>query len=110
MMDTLKQRWHLLPISRQMLLLVNAILVGLVALVLAIDYRMRIERQLHEKKIALTKEAKTTYESLLVAEVDGGDAIQGLKHFGADWCSWSSAEDSGHSPARSQHPECCTRS
>lgn len=99
-MDTFKHRWHQLPISRQLLVLVNAILFGLVVLFLVVDYRLRMDRHLKEKQIALTEEAKTMYESLLVAEGHGGVAIQDLvdnvcarmntddspgHHIAADW-------------------------
>ena len=99
-MDTFKHRWHQLPISRQLLVLVNAILFGFVVLFLVVDYRLRMDRHLNEKQIALTEEAKTMYESLLVAEAHGGVAIQGLvdnvcarmntddspgHHIAADW-------------------------
>ena len=100
MMDTFKHRWHQLPISRQLLVLVNAILIGFVVLFLVVDYRLRMDRHLNEKQIALTEEAKTMYESLLVAEAHGGEAIQDLvdnvcarmntddspgHHIAADW-------------------------
>ena len=99
-MDTFKHRWHQLPISRQLLVLVNAILFGFVVLFLVVDYRVRMDRYLNEKQIALTEEAKTMYESLLVAEPHGGEAIQNLvdnvcarmntddspgHHIAADW-------------------------
>lgn len=99
-MDTFKHRWHQLPISRQLLVLVNAILFGFVVLFLVVDYRVRMDRHLNEKQIALTEEAKTMCESLLVAEAHGGDAIQDLvdnvcarmntddspgHHIAADW-------------------------
>ena len=100
MMDTFKHRWHQLPISRQLLVLVNAILFGFVVSFLLVDYRLRMDRHLNEKQIALTEEAKTMYESLLVAEAHGGEAIQNLvdnvcarmntddspgHHIAADW-------------------------
>jgi len=75
---TITDRWHRLPISRQLLFLVNAILIGLVAIFLIGDYCIRMSRRIIEKRIALTEEAKTMYESLLVAEEDGGDGIQNL--------------------------------
>ncbi|WP_345327500.1 PP2C family protein-serine/threonine phosphatase [Novipirellula rosea] len=99
-MDTFKNRWHQLPISRQLLVLVTAILFGFVVSFLVVDYRLRMDRHLHEKQIALTEEAKTMYESLLVAEAHGGVAIQDLvdnvcarmntddspgHHIAADW-------------------------
>ncbi|QDV55400.1 PP2C family protein-serine/threonine phosphatase [Rosistilla oblonga] len=99
-MDTFKHRWHQLPISRQLLVLVNAILFGFVVLFLVVDYRVRMDRHLNQKQIALTEEAKTMYESLLVAEPHGVEAIQNLvdnvcarmntddspgHHIAADW-------------------------
>ena len=99
-MEAFKYRWHQLPISRQLLVLVNAILFGFVVLFLLVDYRVRMDRHLNEKQIALTEEAKTMYESLLVAEPHGGEAIQNLvdnvcarmntddspgHHIAADW-------------------------
>ncbi|QEG41261.1 PP2C family protein-serine/threonine phosphatase [Roseimaritima ulvae] len=100
MMDTFKHRWHQLPISWQLLVLVNAILFAFVALFLVVDYRVRMGQHLNEKQIALTEEAKTMYESLLVAEPHGDAAIQNLvdnvcarmntddspgHHIAADW-------------------------
>ncbi len=99
-MDTFKHRWHHLPISRQLLVLVNAILFGVVVSFLVVDYRLRMDRHLNEKQIALTEEAKTMYESLLIAEAHGDEAIQNLvdnvcarmntddspgHHIAADW-------------------------
>lgn len=71
-------RWHQLSISRQLILLVNAILIGLVGTFLVVDYRIRMSRLIGEKQIALTEEAKTMYEALLVAEAGGDNAIQRL--------------------------------
>ena len=97
---SITNRWHRLPISRQLLFLVNAILIGLVAIFLLGDYRIRMSRRISEKQIALTEEAKTMYESLLVTEAGGGDAVQDLvdnvcarmntddspgHHIAADW-------------------------
>ncbi|TWU39880.1 Phosphoserine phosphatase RsbU [Novipirellula aureliae] len=93
-MDTFKHRWHQLPISRQLLVLVNAILFGFVVLFLVVDYRVRMDRHLNEKQIALTEEAKTMYESLLVAEPHGSEAIQKLVD---NVCARMNADDSpGH--------------
>jgi sigma-B regulation protein RsbU (phosphoserine phosphatase) len=100
MMDTFKNRWHQLPISRQLLVLVNAVLLGFVVLFLVFDYRVRMDQHFGEKQIALTEEAKTMYESLLVVQSHGTDAIQDLvdkvcarmntddspgHHIAADW-------------------------
>ncbi|QDV82148.1 hypothetical protein TBK1r_10730 [Stieleria magnilauensis] len=41
-MDTFKHRWTQLPISRQLIVLVNAILFGFVVSFLLVDYRLRI--------------------------------------------------------------------
>ena len=93
-MDTFKHRWHQLPISRQLLILVNAILFGFVVLFLVVDYRVRMDRHLNEKQIALTEEAKTMYESLLVTEPHGSEAIQNLVD---NVCARMNADDSpGH--------------
>ncbi|TWT74047.1 PP2C family protein-serine/threonine phosphatase [Allorhodopirellula solitaria] len=96
----INSRWHRLPISRQLLILVNAILVGLVTFFLVVDYRIRMSRRINDKQIALTEEAKTMYESLLMTEAGGGNAIQSLvdnvcarmntddspgHHIAADW-------------------------
>ncbi|TWU42579.1 hypothetical protein [Novipirellula artificiosorum] len=85
---SISTRWHRLPISRQLLVLVNAILIGLVTIFLVVDYRIRMSRRINDKQIALTEEA------------DGGDAIQELvdnvcarmntddspgHHIAADW-------------------------
>ena len=94
MYQTFKDRWHQLPISRQLLVLVNSILLGLVLIFLVADYRSRIARRLHEKQIALTEEAKTMYESLLVVEQHGTDAIQDLVD---NVCARMNSDDSpGH--------------
>ncbi len=100
MFDSLKRRWHEWPIGRQLLGLVNVILFAFIALFLVADYRIRMSRRIDEKQIALTEEAKTMYESLLVTEAGGGDAIQDLvdnvcarmntddspgHHIAADW-------------------------
>ena len=77
-MDRLKNRWHLLPINQQLLLLVNTILVGFVVVLLAVDYRVRMDRRLSEKQTVLTNEAKTMYEALRVVEHHGAVAIQDL--------------------------------
>ena len=100
MFDSLKRRWHEWPISRQLLGLVNVILFSFIGLFLVADYRIRMARRIGEKQIALTEEAKTMYESLLVTEPGGGNAIQDLvdnvcarmntddspgHHIAADW-------------------------
>ena len=100
MFDSLKRHWHEWPISRQLLGLVNVILFSFIALFLVADYRIRMARRIGEKQIALTEEAKTMYESLLVTEPGGGNAIQDLvdnvcarmnthdspgHHIAADW-------------------------
>lgn len=99
-LKAITNRWHRLPISWQLLFLVNIALIGLVAVFLIGDYRIRMSRRVSDKQIALTEEAKTMYESLLVAEAGGGIAIQDLvdnvcarmntddspgHHIAADW-------------------------
>lgn len=99
-MDKFKYRWHQLPIRWQLLILVNTILFGFVALFLIVEYRVRMDRHLNEKQIALTEEAKTMYESLLIAQSHGDEAVQDLidnvcarmntdespgHHIAADW-------------------------
>ena len=115
-MDALERRWHEWPISRQLLVLVNVVLFAIMTLFLAADYRLRMSRHLGEKQIALTEEAKTMYESLLVTEAGGGEAIQNLidnvcarmntvdspgHHIAADWRGLSyQAVSHGHASDR----------
>ena len=74
--DSLKHYWHLLPINRQLIVLVTAILLGFVLVFLAVDHGMRTDRILSEKKTILANEAKTLYEGLRVVEHHGDAAIQ----------------------------------
>ena len=71
-------RWHHLPIGRQLLLVVSSVLAMFVLAFLAYDYRVRMKRHLDEKRIALTEEAKTLYESILFVQPNGSEGIQDL--------------------------------
>ncbi|QEG41300.1 PP2C family protein-serine/threonine phosphatase [Roseimaritima ulvae] len=73
--DKLKYRWHLLPINRQLIVLVTASLLGFVVVFLTVDHGLRTERILSEKQSVLTNEAKTLYEGLRVVEHHGDAAI-----------------------------------
>ena len=70
--------WRRLPISRQLLIAVNLVLIVVAAIVLLFDYQIRFGHQLSQKRIALREEAKTMYESLLAVEPHGPVAIQNL--------------------------------
>lgn len=74
--DSLKNRWHLLPINRQLIVLVTASLLGFVVVFLTVDHGMRTDRILSEKQSVLATEAKTLYEGLRVVEHHGDTAIQ----------------------------------
>jgi hypothetical protein len=74
--NTLKQSWHLLPINRQLIALVTAILLGFVIALLTVDHAMRTDRILTEKQSVLSNEARTLYEGLRVVEHHGDTAIQ----------------------------------
>ena len=62
---SLIHRWQRLPIGRQLLISVNSILLLVASAFLLLDYQVRFRRQLQHKRIALSEEAKTMYESLL---------------------------------------------
>jgi len=76
MFNKLKHRWHLLPINRQLIALVAAILLGFVVALLTVDHAMRTDRFLTEKQSVLSNEARTLYEGLRVVEHHGDTAIQ----------------------------------
>ena len=105
-------RWHHLPIGRQLLLVVSSILAMFVLTFLAYDYRVRMKRHLDEKRIALTEEAKTLYESILFVQPNGSEGIQDLvdnvcarmntsdspgHHIAVEWNGWQfQAKSHGH--------------
>ncbi len=70
--------WRRLSISRQLLIAVNSILVVVASIFLTFDYRVQFAHQLDQKRIALSEEAKTMYESLLSVEQGGPEVIQNL--------------------------------
>lgn len=76
--SSLSDVWRRLPISRQVLIAVNCVLMAVAGTLLLLDYRHRINYELSQKQIALSEEAKTIYESLLAVELDGDGAIQSL--------------------------------
>lgn len=83
-----------MSINRQLLIAVNSILIVVASVLLLFDYHYQFGRQVHQKQIALTEEAKTIYESLLALETDGVNGLQGLVD---NICARMNAEDSpGH--------------
>ena len=70
--------WRRLTIGRQLLIAVNSALFIVAGVFLFLDYQIRFGRQMEEKRIALSEEAKTMYESLLAVETRGQDAMQDL--------------------------------
>lgn len=70
--------WNRLRINRQLLIATNSILIIVASVLLLIDYKYQIKRQLNAKRIALSEEGKTIYESLLAVESGGVKPIQGL--------------------------------
>ena len=70
--------WRRLPIGRQLLIVVNAILIFVAGILLLLDYQVQFRRQLEQKRIALSEEAKAMYESLLAVAPHGHDAMQEL--------------------------------
>ena len=56
--------WKRLPLRRQLMLAVNGLLLLVVVLFLVVGHGVRIREAKREKRIALTEEAKTVYESI----------------------------------------------
>jgi len=72
------EKWRGLSITRQLLIAVNSLLIVVVSIALTLDYQARVNRQLAQKRIALTEEAMTLYESLLALHHSEPDAMQDL--------------------------------
>lgn len=70
--------WNRLPIRRQLLLAVNGLLLLVVVLFLFVGHGLRIRDARHEKRIALSEEAKTIYESIDAIANRGNESIQQL--------------------------------
>lgn len=86
--------WRCLPLSRQLLISVNSVLIVVLAIFLVVDYRLRLAQQLEQTRLALTEEAKTLYESALALDANGPTAVQRLVD---NVCARMNTEDSpGH--------------
>jgi len=68
--------WGRRTIRRQLLLAVNATLIGLVAVFLVIEYRQQLRTRLAEKRIALEEEAKTLLPAVEQLHVYGTETVQ----------------------------------
>jgi len=86
--------WKRLPLRRQLMLAVNGLLLLVVVLFLVVGHGVRIREAKQEKRIALTEEAKTVYESIDTIANRGNEAIQQLID---DVCArMNSSESPGH--------------
>ncbi len=86
--------WRCLPLSRQLLISVNSVLIVVLAIFLVVDYRLRLARQVQQTRLALTEEAKTLYESALALDANDPEAVQRLVD---NVCARMNTEDSpGH--------------
>lgn len=86
--------WKRLPLRRQLMLAVNGLLLLVVVLFLVVGHGVRIRDAKQEKRIALTEEAKTIYESIDAIANRGNEAIQQLID---DVCArMNSSESPGH--------------
>lgn len=86
--------WKRLPLRRQLMLSVNGLLLLVVVLFLVVGHGMRIREAKHEKRIALSEEAKTVYESIDAIANRGNEAIQQLID---DVCArMNTSESPGH--------------
>ncbi|MEQ8212186.1 MAG: SpoIIE family protein phosphatase [Lacipirellulaceae bacterium] len=86
--------WKRLPLRRQLMLAVNGLLLLVVVLFLVVGHGVRIREAKQEKRIALTEEAKTVYESIDAIANRGNEAIQQLID---DVCArMNSSESPGH--------------
>ncbi len=72
------QVWRCLPLSRQLLISVNSVLIVVLAIFLVVDYRLRLAQQVQQTQLALTEEAKTLYESALALDAKDPEAVQRL--------------------------------
>jgi sigma-B regulation protein RsbU (phosphoserine phosphatase) len=86
--------WRQLPLSRQLLIAVNSVLLIVVTLFVVVDHRMRIVRHLDQTRLALSEEAKTLYEAAVAVNDSKPGAVQKLVD---DVCARMNTEDSpGH--------------
>ncbi|TWU39463.1 PP2C family protein-serine/threonine phosphatase [Novipirellula artificiosorum] len=58
--------WRRLPLNRQLLISVNSFLLVIVGLYLFLNYQTRISREMAQKRVSLSEEAKTLYESIQI--------------------------------------------
>ena len=86
--------WSRLPIRRQLMLAVNGLLLLVVVLFLIAGHGLRIREAKQEKRIALSEEAKTVYESVNAIANRGPESIQRLID---DVCArMNTSESPGH--------------
>lgn len=86
--------WKRLPLRRQLMLAVNGLLLLVVVVFLVVGHGMRVREAKQEKRIALTEEAKTVYESIDAIANRGNEAIQQLID---DVCArMNTSESPGH--------------
>ena len=93
--------WSRLPIRRQLMLAVNGLLLLVVVLFLIAGHGLRIREAKQEKRIALSEEAKTVYESVNAIANRGPESIQRLID---DVCArMNTSESPGHHIAVDWH-------
>lgn len=86
--------WRQLPLSRQLLIAVNSVLLVVVALFIIVDHRLRIVRHLDQARLALSEEAKTLYEAAVAVDDSEPGTVQKLVD---DVCARMNTQDSpGH--------------
>ena len=86
--------WSRLPIRRQLMLAVNGLLLLVVVLFLTTGHGLRIREAKQEKRISLSEEAKTVYESIDTIANRGPGSIQRLID---DVCArMNTSESPGH--------------
>ncbi|MCS7466396.1 SpoIIE family protein phosphatase [Stieleria sp. ICT_E10.1] len=86
--------WRQLPLSRQLLIAVNSVLLVVVTLFVVIDHRLRIVRHVDQARVALSEEAKTLYEAAVALDGSETRAVQKLVD---DVCARMNTMDSpGH--------------
>jgi sigma-B regulation protein RsbU (phosphoserine phosphatase) len=86
--------WNRLPIRQQLVLAVNGLLLFVVLMFLFVGHGLRVRESKQEKRIALTEEAKTVYESIDAIANRGPEPIQRLID---DVCArMNSSESPGH--------------
>lgn len=88
------EHWSRFPLRRQLTLAVNGLLLLFVVLFLVVGHSLRIREAKREKRIALSEEAKTVYESVDAIADGGPESIQRLID---DVCARMNASESpGH--------------